>query len=88
MRSVFEEFPSSEDDFVLHAANIDNRILITSDKDFGELVYRLKKVSKGVILLRMEELKPIRKAELLIKVLKEREGQISNAFVVIRKELV
>ena len=88
VRSVFEEFPSSEDDFVLHAANIDNRILITSDKDFGELVYRLKKISKGVILLRMEELRPLKKAEVLIRVLREREGQIVNSFVVIRKEVV
>lgn len=33
VRSVSEEFPSREDDFVLHSANIDDRILITSDVD-------------------------------------------------------
>ena len=64
VRCVSEEFPSKEDEFVLEAANVDDRLLITSDKDFGELVYRLKKVNKGVILLRIEELKSIEKAEL------------------------
>jgi predicted nuclease of predicted toxin-antitoxin system len=59
VRSVAAEFPSKEDEFVLDAANKDNRLLITSDKDFGELVYRLRKVSKGVILLRIEELHPV-----------------------------
>ena len=43
VRSVSEEFPSKEDEFVLEAANMDDRVLITSDKDFGELVYRLKR---------------------------------------------
>lgn len=62
--------------------------MITSDKDFGELVYRLKKATKGIILLRIEELNPLRKAELVLKVLREREEQLSNAFVVIQKELI
>jgi predicted nuclease of predicted toxin-antitoxin system len=28
--------------------------MVTEDKDFGELVYRLKKPSKGIILIRMD----------------------------------
>ncbi len=40
IRSVSEEFPSKDDEFVLETANTDDRVLITSDKDFGELVYR------------------------------------------------
>lgn len=88
LRSVSEEFPSKDDEFVLNAANAEGRLLITSDKDFGELVYRLKKATKGIILLRIEELNPLRKAELVLKVLREREEQLSNAFVVIQKELI
>lgn len=30
-------------------------ILITNDKDFGELIYRGKKLHRGVILLRLED---------------------------------
>ena len=85
VRAVSEEFPSKEDEFVLKSANLDNRILITSDKDFGELVYRLRKVNRGVILLRIEELYSIEKAELLLKVLLERKDELLGAFTVVKK---
>ncbi|HAR99145.1 MAG TPA: hypothetical protein DCS11_09710 [Syntrophus sp. (in: bacteria)] len=33
---------------------MEGRILLTEDKDFGELVYRLKKPSRGMILIRID----------------------------------
>ena len=63
-------------------------MLITSDKDFGELVYRLIKVSKGVILLRIEDLYPNDKAQLLLKVIRERKDELLNGFTVVRKEMI
>ena len=51
---VIEEIRSLSDDELLQIAYAENRILITRDKDFGELVYRLQKVHSGVILLRLE----------------------------------
>lgn len=42
--------PSATDEEVLKKAEEEDRILITDDKDFGELVFRLGKPSKGVIL--------------------------------------
>lgn len=51
-------------------------------------MYRLKKVSKGVILLRMEELYPAEKAELLLKVARDRKDELLNAFTVVRKEMI
>ena len=43
---------SLSDETVLKTANIQNRILITFDADFGELVFRQKLKTRGVILLR------------------------------------
>ena len=40
---------------ILRWANSDNRILVTSDKDYGELVFRDGEPHKGVILLRMSD---------------------------------
>ena len=48
-----EPMKGGEDDVVLERAFRENRALITEDKDFGELVYRLKKPAKGVILMRI-----------------------------------
>jgi len=86
--AVAEKFPSKDDEYVLETASQADRILLTSDKDFGELVYRLKKVSAGVILLRVEELYPNEKAELLLKVIEERSAELPKSFTVIKKEMV
>ena len=44
---------AAPDEEILEYADRSGRILITDDKDFGELVFRLEKPTKGVILLRM-----------------------------------
>jgi len=51
---VLEEKPGATDDEVLLEAYEQGRILLTEDKDFGELVYRLKKRAKGIVLLRVD----------------------------------
>ena len=39
----------TEDEAILTLAKAENRILITRDKDFGELVYRMKRLHSGII---------------------------------------
>ena len=43
---------SATDDKILAFAKKENLMIVTDDKDFGELVFRLKKSTKGVILFR------------------------------------
>jgi predicted nuclease of predicted toxin-antitoxin system len=51
--SIFDDARGSDDDYVLTFAFNDERVLITSDKDFGELIFREKRPHHGVILLRL-----------------------------------
>jgi predicted nuclease of predicted toxin-antitoxin system len=53
--SVYDEIRGADDRKVIEKAYEQNRILITNDKDFGELIFREKKPHKGVILLRLED---------------------------------
>jgi predicted RNase H-like HicB family nuclease/predicted nuclease of predicted toxin-antitoxin system len=50
---VAELAPGITDDGVLVLANGEGRVLLTIDKDFGELVFRLRRVSAGVLLVRL-----------------------------------
>jgi len=50
--AVAEVFPRSSDTQVLNFALSEQRILITEDKDFGELVYAYGQKSHGVMLVR------------------------------------
>lgn len=46
--------PSIPDEKLLAMANEDGRILLTYDRDFGELVFSRRSLSEGIILLRFD----------------------------------
>ena len=80
---IKEISPGVEDSNVLLIATDLDSILLTNDKDFGELVYRDNLVSNGVILLRFGKLEIAERKELLLGVLEERESEMEGAFTVI-----
>ena len=45
--------PGIDDKSVLQVARKESRVLITFDKDFGNLIFRSRKESRGIILLRI-----------------------------------
>lgn len=85
---VAESMQSSADDQILRKANEENRILITLDKDFGELVYRLNQVHAGVVLCRVQSM-PIQEAVMLVAETIEKYGtDLRGAFTVIQPKNV
>jgi predicted nuclease of predicted toxin-antitoxin system len=85
---ILETHPGSLDEEILTIANEENRILLTQDKDFGELVYRLKHVHQGVILIRLGTTPAPEKARLVNFVLLEYADKLANAFTVIQASAV
>lgn len=75
--SVYEEARGLDDDSILQKAAAEDRILITNDKDFGEMIFRERKSHSGVILLRAEN-----KIRVLKRLLERYADQISHSFVV------
>jgi predicted nuclease of predicted toxin-antitoxin system len=53
--AIVEQNPSITDDIVLAIACENDSLLITEDKDFGELVFRLQLPHHGVLLIRIDE---------------------------------
>ncbi len=80
---VAEMDPGISDDDVLELANYNSAILITADRDFGELVFRQGRISRGIILVRLAGLSPAKKAELVFSGIKEHASEIEHAFSVI-----
>jgi predicted nuclease of predicted toxin-antitoxin system len=85
---VAEMSPSITDDDVLGHVNARQCPLVTGDKDFGELVYRLRRVSHGVILLRLSGLAPQLKASVVSEAVRLHGSEMLHAFVVISPGLV
>ena len=81
--AVVEMDSGISDDLVLDNANRQNAVLLTADKDFGELVFRLKRLNFGVVLVRLAGLPPRRKAEIVARAVEEKGEELKDAFSVI-----
>jgi len=60
-------------------------MIITMDKDFGELVYNSGLTYNGVLLLRIENSSGKEKVRILSKILANYSDEIKNIFVCFRK---
>lgn len=70
-------------DIVLELANKEGSLLLTADKDFGALVFRLRRLSAGVVLIRLAGLTPAKKAGIVTAVFSEHSQELAKAFSVI-----
>ncbi len=73
------------DEDLLKLANEEKRILITNDKDFGELIFLQRRLSYGTILFRVKGQKSQEKVKLMKKVLMGHRDAILNHYIVITK---
>ena len=76
------------DEQVLRRAESEGRILLTNDKDFGELVFRLHRLATGIVLLRLGTEEGIEKAARFIDILPSIEAQLPGHFAVVTEERV
>ena len=74
-----------DDAALLTMANNEKRILITNDKDFGELVFLRKQNSIGIILIRVKGQDTKEKVELVEKLILNYKEKIPNHFSLITK---
>lgn len=71
---------------VCEIANKEQRVIITNDKDFGEIVFLQKKITYGVILLRIKGQNSSEKIILIEKLLDKYPDKIADHFVIVTKE--
>lgn len=72
-----------QDEALLRKAAAEARVLITADKDFGELVYRQGEASHGVLLLRLSGLSQEAKVRVVSKAISSRAHEMESAFSVL-----
>jgi predicted nuclease of predicted toxin-antitoxin system len=85
---VAEMSPSITDNEVLDRANADESPLVTGDKDFGELVFRLHRATYGVILIRLPGLSSPLKAAIVSDAIRLHRDDMLHAFTVISPGMV
>lgn len=76
-----DAMPELADEDVLSFANKGNRILITADKDFGELIFKLNMSARGVIFLRTLTRDPEERFDLVKHIL----NKSKDKFIVVKE---
>jgi predicted nuclease of predicted toxin-antitoxin system len=71
------------DDEVLDQANASGSVLVTCDKDFGELVYRQGRAHAGILLVRLAGLSAQEKTAAVCDAVRDHGGELVGAFSVL-----
>lgn len=82
--AISEISPGAEDVEVLNLAAQEKRILITEDKDFGQLVFAHCRISSGVIFLRYPSTVRLQFSREIVKSVKRHGDKLSDTFTVIQ----
>jgi predicted nuclease of predicted toxin-antitoxin system len=85
--SIKEVASNLDDETVLEPANIQNRILITFDADFGELVFKKKSKTKGIILLKFTPKSSQHVSETIAHVLAT-PAKIEGHFLIVKEKRI
>ena len=86
--SVFDDARGTSDVEILSLAQDQHFILITNDKDFGDLIVREKRTHPGVILLRLSDERAHNKITVLDKLLKNHIDDLANNFTIVTDSMV
>jgi predicted nuclease of predicted toxin-antitoxin system len=79
VRSLDQRMPDQE---IIRLAALEKRIVITMDKDFGELVYHSGMDHCGILLLRLEDATGSEKQQVVAKILAKYADNLTNHFCV------
>jgi predicted nuclease of predicted toxin-antitoxin system len=81
--SIEEDAPSIPDNNVLNVAVKRDALLITEDKDFGDLVMLHKLPHKGILLIRLAGMETDEKVVRTLEVLRTYGEELMNSFTVL-----
>lgn len=85
---IFRDGRGMDDRSIFRKAQAEQRILITNDKDFGELIFREGMRLGGLVLLRLEDERSSVKIGVLQKLLSNHKDKLPGFFIVATEKTV
>lgn len=83
--SIAEQNSGIKDEGVIQISNQNKCLLITEDKDFGELTYRLKLQHYGVLLIRLSDISRKERLAYAAEIIEKHFTELQNSFSVLTK---
>lgn len=89
IKAIALECPGITDEEVMEMAMLEERLIITFDRDYGELIFKYNyKPQSGVIYLRFQDFDPYFPANYLKDLLRNGEYQFEQMFTVIDEKSI
>jgi len=87
--SIIEASPGEKDQIILKRAHDENRIILTFDRDYGELIYRHKLfIPAGIVYFRCNPSTPEEPAEILLNIIDKSILSIKDRFTVVERNRI
>ncbi len=84
--AVIQDSPGAKDSEVLKRAVTEQRIVLTFDRDYGQLIYRARlSAPKGVVYFRFDPLTPEEPAQQLLALLEQKTISLEGKFTVLER---
>lgn len=84
--SIIQEAPGSKDRDILKRAHNERLIILTFDRDYGELIYRFQALlPAGVVYFRFAPATPFEPAEILINAMERTGLSIMGKFTIVER---
>lgn len=89
VQSVVEDIPSVSDTFILALVVHENRIILTFDRDYGELIYKHRQnVPLGIVYFRFIARTPEEPAYKLLQLLSDETITLEHRFTVLEPDQI
>ncbi len=80
--------PGADDEIVMSLAQSEQRVIITFDRDYGELLYHQHKAAVGVIYLRIDAISPEYLLTTFVRAWTELESKVLGCFIVVSNDRI
>ena len=80
--------PGISDEEVLGLSRDGEELLLTDDKDFGELVFRRGEAAHGVMLLRLAGIESAKKGRLVAAAVRDHASELEQTFSVVERDRI
>ena len=88
VHDISKEHQGADDEEVLRIARERGDVLLTNDKDFGDLVFQRASPHQGVILMRFHGMRPEERMARMVMVIGLHELEFRNAFTTERQRSI
>jgi len=80
--AVAESMPQADDQDILARALSEGRVLVTNDKDFGDLIFRSGQAHHGILLLRLHDERSVNRVRVVKAVVERYADRLVGHFAV------